>query len=66
MYAPRGWSKPGWSDIMLKRAAWSHQQPSDDGHLSYDNDQRIDLQVAVFAITVTVALLALIYYVTWP
>jgi hypothetical protein len=51
----------------MKRAAWSSGEETEQGHLtSYDREQRIDLQVAAFAITVTVALMALIYYVNWP
>jgi hypothetical protein len=52
---------------MFKRAAWSRRDGSEQGHLSsYDNEQWIDLQVAAFAITVTVSVMALIYYVNWP
>jgi hypothetical protein len=52
---------------MLKRAAWSSREGPEQGRLaSYDDEQRIDLQVAAFAITVTISLLALIYYVNWP
>lgn len=52
---------------MLKRAAWSSREEREQGPLgSYDDEQRIDLQVATFAITVTVSVMALIYYVNWP
>jgi hypothetical protein len=51
---------------MLKRAAWSSREGPEHGRSSYDDEQRIDLQVAAFAITVTISLLALIYYVNWP
>jgi hypothetical protein len=52
---------------MLKRAAWSPRQGLEQGDRApYDDEQRIDLQVAVFAITVTISVMALIYYVNWP
>jgi hypothetical protein len=52
---------------MFKRAAWSSRGQVEGGRLhSYDRDQQIDLQVAAFAVTVTISLMALIYYVNWP
>jgi hypothetical protein len=55
------------SKVMLKRAAWSPRQGLEQGDRApYDDEQRIDLQVAVFAITVTISVMALIFYVNWP
>jgi hypothetical protein len=52
---------------MLKRAAWSPREGLEHGNRGpYDDEQRIDLQVAVFAITVTISVMALIFYVNWP
>jgi hypothetical protein len=52
---------------MFRRAAIPHQQRNREIDLhSYEHEERIDLQVAALAVTLTVSILALTYYVNWP